>query len=406
MEKMKEYIKLAIKNLRARRLRSYLTILGILIGVFLIITLLSLGEGLKQTVMRELKMMGKEILYVFPGELSDIMTIFFGGVQIEQETIDQIKKVEGVELVVPMNYKGEVVRYQGKTKMVLLFSYPRKKAQELFKTDMGWKLEAGEWPNIYKEEEVIVGKLVPEDIFPGLKPGDTIEIKGRKFIVTGVLQSLGSKQDDSMIGLDEKVYKKITGQREGAQFVLIKIKSGLDPERMAQKIKRVLEEVQKRKKGEELRYSVLTNEKAGSIAGSILTIIQVVVFAFASIAILVGGIGIMNTMFTSVRERTREIGLMKAVGAKDSEVLLIFLIETSIMGFLGGILGTFSGILAAKLIESYGQVHPIFYFKASITPELIFFGFLFSFFVGLVSGYFPAKRAATLKPAEALRYFE
>lgn len=403
---MKEYIKLAIKNLRARRLRSYLTVLGILIGVFLIITLLSLGEGLKETVMRELRMMGKEILYVFPGELSDIMTIFFGKAQIEQKAIDEVKKVEGVELVVPMNYKAETVRFKGKAKMVLLFSYPRKEAQELFKTDMGWKLKEGEWPNIYKEEEVILGKLVPEDIFPGLKPGDKIEIGGRKFVVKGILQSIGSKQDDSMIGLDEKIYKRITGQREGAQFLLVKIKSGLDPERMAQKIKKALTTIQKRKKGQEIQYSVLTNEKAGSIAGSILTVIQVIVFAFASIAIVVGGIGIMNTMFTSVRERTREIGLMKAVGAKDFEILLIFLFEASIMGFFGGILGTFLGIIFAKIIESYGQVHPIFYFKASITPGLVLFGFFFSFFVGLISGYFPAKRAATLKPAEALRYFE
>ncbi|HDM31761.1 MAG TPA: ABC transporter permease, partial [bacterium] len=370
------------------------------------ITLLSLGEGLKETIMRELRMMGKEILYVFPGEISNIVTMFSGKAQIEKEAIDQVKEVEGVELVVPLNYKAETVRFKGKAKMVLLFSYPRKEAQELFKTDMGWKLKEGEWPNIYKEEEVIVGKLVPEDIFPGLKPGDKIEIGGRKFVVKGVLQSIGSKQEDSMIGLDEKIYKKITGQREGAQFLLVKIKSGLDPERMAQKIKKALTTIQKRKKGQEIQYSVLTNEKAGSIAGSILTVIQVIVFAFASIAIVVGGIGIMNTMFTSVRERTREIGLMKAVGAKDSEILLIFLFEASIMGFLGGILGTFLGIIFAKIIESYGQVHPIFYFKASITPGLILFGFFFSFFVGLISGYFPAKRAATLKPAEALRYFE
>jgi len=401
-----EYFKIAIKNLRARRLRSYLTVLGILIGVFLIITLLSLGEGLKQTVMRELRMMGKEIIYVFPGELSDIMTIFFGGAQIEQEVVDHIKKVEGIELVVSMNYKAETVRFSGKTKMVLLFSYPRKKAQELFKTDMGWKLKEGEWPDVNKENEVVVGKLVPEEIFPNLKPGDTLEIKGRKFIVKGVLQSIGTKQDDSMIGLDEKIYRKITGQRKGAQFALVKIKSGLDPERMAQRIKEAVSKIQKRKKGEEVQYSVLTNEKAGSIAGNILTVIQVIVFAFASIAILVGGIGIMNTMFTSVRERTREIGIMKAVGAKNSEILLIFLFEASIMSFIGGCVGTLLGMGVAKFIESYGQVHPIFYFKASITPSLILFGVLFSIFVGVLAGYLPARRAASLKPAEALRYFE
>jgi putative ABC transport system permease protein len=111
-------------------------------------------------------------------------------------------------------------------------------------------------------------------------------------------------------------------------------------------------------------------------------------------------------MFTSVRERTREIGIMKAVGAKKSEILLIFLFEASIMGFIGGAFGTLLGLGVAKFIEIYGQVHPIFYFKASISAGLILFGFLFSIFVGMLAGYLPAKRAATLKPAEALRYFE
>ena len=144
----------------------------------------------------------------------------------------------------------------------------------------------------------------------------------------------------------------------------------------------------------------------GEIAGDILAVIQFAVMGFSSIAIVVGGIGITNTMFTSVRERTREIGIMKAVGAKNSTVLSIFLIEAAVIGFIGGVGGTILGITFAKLIDAYGQVHPVFYFSASVTPTLIIFGLVFSFLVGGLAGFFPAKSAANLKPVEALRRYE
>jgi len=144
----------------------------------------------------------------------------------------------------------------------------------------------------------------------------------------------------------------------------------------------------------------------GDIAGNVLAVIQLAIFAFIPIAIVVGGIGITNTMFTSVREITREIGIMKAIGAKNSAVLSIFLIEAGIIGIAGGVGGTILGAALAKAIEMYGQVNPLFYFTASLTPGLIIFGLVFSFFVGCLSGFFPARRAAKLKPVEALRRFE
>ena len=144
----------------------------------------------------------------------------------------------------------------------------------------------------------------------------------------------------------------------------------------------------------------------GDIAGNILAIIQLAVVGFASIAIVVGGIGITNTMFSSVRERTREIGIMKAIGAKNSAVLTIFLLEAAIIGLIGGIGGTLLGFILAKLITIYGQFHPLFYFSASITPGLVIFGLVFSIGVGCLAGFFPARRAAKLKPVEALRRFE
>ena len=126
--------------------------------------------------------------------------------------------------------------------------------------------------------------------------------------------------------------------------------------------------------------------------------------AFASIAVIVGGIGIMNTMYTSVRERTKEIGILKAVGAKRSTITLIFLIESGLIGLVGGMGGMVFGLGLAKLIEAIGQVHPLFYIKASLSPSIIIFGMGFSFLIGCLSGFLPARNAANLKPVDALRY--
>ncbi len=140
------------------------------------------------------------------------------------------------------------------------------------------------------------------------------------------------------------------------------------------------------------------------IVSNIMGIIQIVVFGFASIAIIVGGIGIMNTMYTSVQERIREIGILKAVGAKNSDITFIFLIESGIIGLVGGIGGIVLGLGFAKAIEIFAQIHPVFYIEASISPGLVIFGLVFSFLVGCLSGYFPARAATKLKPVEALRY--
>jgi len=142
------------------------------------------------------------------------------------------------------------------------------------------------------------------------------------------------------------------------------------------------------------------------VTNNILGIIQSAIIPFASIAILVGGIGITNTMFTSIRERTREIGIMKAIGAKNSAVLTIFLIEAGIIGLAGGTGGIVLGVICAKIIELYTQANPLFYFSISISPNLILFGLAFSLSVGCISGFFPARRAARMKPVEALRRFE
>lgn len=348
--------------------------------------------------------MGKDVVMIFPGEVTDLMTMFIGGLKLSDEDIKAVEKTKGVDLVIPMSWKAEVARYQGEKKTVLLYGYPRKEAQAFFRKDMGWVLTEGGWP-VPGKKEIIVGNLVPKDIFPGMRAGTQITIKGRQFEIAGVLRSLGNKQDDSMIGLDLEIFREITGERKGAQFILARVAPGFVLDEVVENIKEELKETRKRKRGEDLpSFSVLSSEKVTGIIGNIMGIIQAAIFALASIAIVVGGIGIMNTMYTSVHERTKEIGIMKAIGAKNSTISTIFLIESGIMGAVGGIGGVALGIGLAKMVELFLQIHPVFYLEASITPQLIIFGLAFSFLIGCLSGFFPACSAAKLKPVDALRY--
>ncbi len=404
---IKEYFKIAVKSLRTRPLRSWLTIAGIVVGVFLIVSLFSLSEGVKKTISKQLNMMGGDLIMVFPGELSDLFTTLIGNAQLSDDEVKAIEKAEGVDIVIPMKYKAQTVRYNGVQKSTLIYSVPFKDSLNVFINDLGWALKEGDWPSPDKRE-VIVGSLVPDQIFPGLKAGDEINIKGLSYKVTGILVSLGSKQDDQMVGMDKSLYGQITGERDDkAPFVAVTIKTGYTANEVADNIKTALDNTQKRRRGEgtdTASYSVITSEKVSGLANNILAVVQLVVFLFASIGIVVGGIGIMNTMYTSVHERTKEIGIMKAIGAKNSTITWIFLIESGIIGFIGGVGGTILGLGLAELIQTYGQFHPFLYIEASFSPLVVFFGLGFSFVVGCLAGFFPARSASKLKPVDALRY--
>jgi putative ABC transport system permease protein len=408
MEEIKECFQIAVRNLRTRSLRSWLTIFGIIIGVFLIISLLSLSEGIKATITKQLRSLGGEMIFVMPGDLSNPISMFLGGTKLEKADIEAIKKTTGVDKVVTTSYQSVVGRYEDEGKTIFLGGIPWEEGKEILEKFQGWSLEEGRWP-ISGKREVLIGQQVVKEMFrEEVKVGKEIVLKGKKFEIVGVLNSLGSKIDDSSIYLDMDLYQELTGEKRGsALMAMVKIKEGSNLDEVAEKIKENLQEARKRRAGTDVAdFSVITSEKMGDIAGNILAVIQFAIICFASIAIVVGGIGIMNTMFTSVRERTREIGIMKAIGAKNSTVLTIFLIEASVIGLIGGVGGTILGTFFAKMIETYGQVHPLFYFSASITPGLIIFGLFFSFFVGCLAGFFPAQRAAKLKPVEALRRYE
>jgi len=404
MGKTKEYIKIAIRSLRRRPVRSWLTMVGVVIGVFLIISLLSLSEGIKGALMQQLNMMGNDLIIVMPGEVTDITTMMAGGLELTEDDIEAVRKAEGVERIVPMNYKAEAVRHEGRVKTILINGVSLEYGLDLLRDDMGFQLISGRW-SIPGKKEVIVAKAIPEDIFPGMKVGDEISVRGKKFHVVGILKSLGNKQDDSTIYMDLDLFADVTGERTGAKMIMAKVTSGYSVDDVVENIKNNLDESRKRRRGEDLpSFSVLSSEKILDIVSNVMALVQAAIFGFASIAIIVGGIGIMNTMYTSVHERIREIGIMKAVGAKGRTITILFLIESGFFGLFGGLGGVVLGLGVAKLAEFIVTTSTGFYLKASMSPFLILFGLTFSFLIGCIAGYLPSRSASKLKPVDALRY--
>ena len=404
MGKTKEYIKIAVRSLRRRPVRSWLTMIGVVIGVFLIISLLSLSEGIKGAMMDQLNMMGNDLIIIMPGEINDITTMMAGGLELTEDDIEAVRRADGVETIVPMNYKAEAVRHEGRVKTILINGVDLEYGMDLLKNDMGFQLTSGRWP-IPGKKEIIVAKAIPEDIFPGMKTGDEVSIRGKKFNVVGILKSLGNKQDDSTIYMDLDLFADVTGERGGAKMIMAKVTPGYAVNDVVENIKDNLNESRKRRRGEDLpSFSVLSSEKILDIVGNVMALVQVAIFGFASIAILVGGIGIMNTMYTSVHERIREIGIMKAVGAKGRTITILFLIESGFFGLFGGLGGIILGLGVAKLAEFAVQTSAGFYLKASMSPFLILFGLTFSFLIGCIAGYLPSRSASKLKPVDALRY--
>jgi putative ABC transport system permease protein len=400
-----DYFKIAFKNLKSRSLRSWLTILGIVIGIFLVVSLLSLSEGLKNSVMAELQMMGGDLIMIFPGDMADMMTTMMGGLELENSDIEAIRRADGVDVVLEMPWSAAMVRHFQTTEMSLIYGIDLNEGLEVLRDNMGWEVVEGNFPRPGRRE-VLVGNLVPRDVFPELYIGDPINIKGKEFYVAGVLRSLGNREDDLAIALDINDYRDITGKREGTPVAMARIKDGYDPDVVATNIERELEESAIRRRDEDKpSFSVMTSETVTDMVESIMGILQAGVIAFASIAIIVGGIGIMNTMYTSVKERTKEIGILKAVGAKRKDIVSIFLFEAGIIGIVGGVGGVVLGILLALAAEMVlAGSGGMFYLEAHISIWLVAFGLAFSFIIGCLSGFLPARQASSLEPVDALRY--
>lgn len=392
-----EILSSAIEAIRINKLRSGLTALGIIIGVASVILLISIGSGLKNYITGQFEQLGSNLLFVIPGQIG-AGGRGPGGATINKLTakhVDLIKReVKDLDGVVPTIQQFTTVKYQTKTlKNVTIIG-----STEQFAQVVNRPVTAGQFFDKSQAQSgkkvAVVGKTIVDELFQGENPvGKKIDIKGLKYTVVGTLKEQGStfgfNQDNTV------VIPFIAAQK---QFGTTQVNNIYAKAENQETVARVREEIATAllKDLEEEDFSVMTAEQTLSTIQGILGAISASLAGIAAISLLVGGIGVSNIMLVSVTERTREIGLRKAVGARSTDILFQFLAEAVALTVLGGLIGLTLATLATLFIARF--------IPATITVWSIIIALGFSTVVGIVFGVAPAVRAARLEPIVALRH--
>lgn len=398
---LKNLLILTMKGIRYRPMRSWLTILGIVIGIMLVVIILALSNGIKNTIAGALQTFGSDLIIIFPGKENNPIVGFLAGQKFKERDLSDLEKINGVRFAVPMGIGNLNIEYKGEVKSTMIHAANWKKYVEVLESSQGIKLEKGRWPENDAVSETVLGHLVAKTLFKkAVSAGDEVIIKSKRFKVVGILSEIGEQMLDNVVFLSLDMLGNLTDSR-GASSALVKAAPGADINLVAQQVKFQLS------KQEVVRdFSVLTPDKADRLIDNVISIVELVLMIIALVSLVVGAVGIMNTMFTSVLERTKQIGIMKAVGASGDAILSLFLIESGMIGLVGGALGVILGLIASYIIGLIAAAFGVRGLFSFATLDFLgFFVVLFlTFIIGVLSGVLPARQAAKLEPAEALRY--
>lgn len=402
---IQDYFKLAYRSAKHRKLRSWLTMLGIFIGIAAVVALISLSQGLQTAVSQQFVKLGSDKLIVQAAGSG------FGppgtAVSIPLTTKDKetIEKVPGVELVVGRMIRIVQLEFDKEVKYSYAASIPDdSKESNLIIESNNYIIEEGRLLQKGDKYQVLIGHSFSDDFFDHkINLRNKILIQGQEFKVAGILKKSGNPQQDSTFVVPEDALREILSVPEDYDLLVAKVQSGESMAIVTENIKKDLRNLRDVDKGKE-DFTVQTPESLIATLNSILMIIEAVLVGIAAISLLVGGIGIMNTMYTAVLERTKEIGIMKAIGATNKEIMLLFLIESGLLGLIGGIIGVLLGFSISKSVELIAfQIYESPLIQADFNFWLLFGSLMFAFLVGSFSGWFPARQAAKLNPIDALR---
>lgn len=396
-----DLISIAWKGLVHRKLRSVLTVIGVIIGVGAIVAMISISKGFETSISDIMEQFGADNIIITPG--SNFMAAsVFAPTPLTDNDVDVVKRVPGIAEVAGVAAKTMEVRVGPEKRALIVYGYPPESFETFYGSIIETYLESGRSLRENDHYVALIGNDVAHNVFSkDLEPGRSIYINGKRFRIIGVLRRAGDDQDDLSVSIPLEAFEEITGDEETTyMMIMAKLKPGADPQSVADKIKRKL----KQARGQE-DFQVLTAEDMLNQINSILGVISAIVLGIAAIALIVGAVGIMNTMYMSVMERTREIGVMKAVGAKKWQILTIFLVEAGIIGLTGALIGEGLALGFAKLVEYGVRTRAgISYYSVYTGLDLLIGAAAFGFIIGTVAGYLPARHAAELNPVEALRY--
>jgi len=394
-----ESFRTAFSALLRNKVRSALTMLGIIIGVSSVILLISLGAGLQKSITAQFEKLGTGTLYVVPGKFGEGGGLAGGsGMSTNKfkfSDADRIKReinnisavTPGIESITSVEYRG------GKRKGVIFLAI-----DSSFFAIGDYNVKQGRFftenENKNAKRVVIVGQTIVEKLMGGVNPlNKQISVRGKKYKIIGVLEKQGSivgQDQDNMVILPAETANRQIGF-DRPTWILVKASSN----EVIPIVKKDIEKLLLNRLTDD-DFTVLTQEESLNIAEQILGIVRVVFVGIAAISLVVGGIGISNIMFVSVTERTREIGLRKAVGAAPGDIFIQFLIEAVTLSFAGGAIGL--------LLASIGTLAARLFMPAVVTPFAVILAISFSVAVGIIFGVVPALRASKLEPIEALRY--
>jgi putative ABC transport system permease protein len=401
-----DYVKLGVKNLRQRQLRSWLTMIGIFIGIATVVSLIALGAGLKAAVSAQFNSLGTDRLTIAakgggfgpPGQGTAVM--------ITEDDLRVVQRSQYVSVATGRLLRGASVLFNDKRRSVFLASVPAEtEERDLILSVQNVRAAEGRIPRPGDGYRVAVGSEYTSDERFGrrINVGDSIVINGKKVEVIGVLTKRGTVTIDSAILMDEDAMRELLDVPTEYSVIVAQVPSADLIDLAQEAIEKDLRSSRNVREGRE----DFTVETPGSVLSSFNTVIggvTAVLVGIAAISLLVGGIGIMNTMYTAVLERTREIGIMKAVGARNHDVLAIFMFESGLLGLIGGLIGVALGAGLSQIVVIAGSVALGPGVLASqLSLPLILGALGFSFVIGVLAGLLPAYEAAMLPPVEALR---
>lgn len=400
-----DYFGLAFRNIRKRGIRSWLTMLGIFIGIAAVVSLISMGSGLKEAITGQFGELGADKLVVQNAETGFGPP---GSTAVEKLTdhdLQLVKRTPGVKMAVPRLVRAVTVSYNKEIGFEYAADIPKENDEiELVYSALKLELEQGRLLTKSDRGKVVIGNNIAFDEFDKeIKVGNKITIQNETFEVIGILKKASSFIVNGIILMPHEDIVRTLDIGDEIDIIAVQASDEDRVNSVAKGIEDALRKDRKLKKGEE-DFTVQTPQQSLQAINTILAVINAVVVGIAAISLFVGGIGITNTMYTSVVERTKEIGIMKAIGARNQDILWIFLIESSLLGLVGGVVGAIIGLAMAYLI-AFGvtTAFPGINFAITLSLSLIFGAISFALLVGTVSGLVPALQASRMKPVEALR---
>ena len=399
-------IKIALRALANNKLRGFLTMLGIIIGVASVITMLAIGQGSKRSIQAQISEMGSNMIMIHPG--ADMR----GGVRQDASAMETLKLEDYQNIVDETRYVSAVSPSVNSSGQAIYGANNAPTTVYGISPDYleirRYKVEDGD---MFTEQDIqtaakvcVVGKTVVDNLFPdGSSPvGKVIRFQKLPFRIVGVLESkgynsMGMDQDDLILAPYTTIQKKVLAitHLQGINC------SALKEEYTEQAIDEITEILRRNHKLRDMDaddFTIRSQQELSTMLTSTTDMMTVLLAAVAGISLLVGGIGIMNIMYVSVTERTREIGLRMSIGAKGIDILAQFLIESILISVTGGLIGVFLGVGAALIVN--GVAH----FPIYIQPWSVILSFAVCTITGVFFGWYPAKKASNLDPIEALRY--